>query len=230
MDVDIVYITGPVKDPVEDMPLRWSLRSLDKFASGVGRVVVCGRCPDWLSDEAVKIPVNPASEHGGKSWNILYAYQTAVERAGIKRKFLYSSDDHYLCRPSDMRRWPRYFNAGKWGGKLMSYAEYVGKYRKLPIHYQVTLFKTHDLLAEHGLSLRRACVHLNTWADPRDVRQAVEFARKYEKRTVDGFEPTCLINAFFERRAESMKRKPAYTPYFDDQKVKDAEGCAEKLK
>lgn len=185
--------------------------------------------PGWLSDRVVKIPVDPASEHGGKSWNILYGYLTAVEKAGIRRKFLYSSDDHYLCRPSDMRRWPRYFNAGKWNGRLMSYAEYVGTYRKPPIPYHVTLFKTRDLLAEHGLSLRRACVHLDTWADPKDVRAAVEFAKEHEGRTVGGFEPTCLINAFFERRMKNAKRRPVYEPYAEDWKARCAGDCAEKI-
>ena len=125
MGIDVIYVMGSGSAASGDMPLKWSLRSLEKFASGIDRVVVCGHCPSWLSDKAVKIPIDPKTEHGGKSWNILYAYRTAITGAGIDKPFLYSSDDHYLCRPVDLRKWPRYFNKGKWDGQLMSYMQYM---------------------------------------------------------------------------------------------------------
>jgi len=230
MAIDIVYILGDGAADNGDMPLRWSLRSLEKFGTGIDRIIVCGHIPNWLSDEVVKIPIDRNSEHGGKSWNILYAYRTAIERAGIFRPFLYSSDDHYLCRPSNMRRWPRYYNKGKWNGQLISYAEYIRQYNQLPIRYQVSLFKTYEILRENGLSCRRACVHLNTWADPEDIYSAIDLAEKYETRTIDGFEPTCLINAFYEKRMAEKGVVSTFRPYIHDDKVNTVEDCLEKIK
>lgn len=86
------------------------------------------------------------------------------------------------------------------------------------------------MLAKHGLSVRRACVHLNTWADPCDVLSAVRFAERYANLTADGFEPTCLINAMFERRVAGEAVFPPYTPYFDDWKVITREDCELKFR
>ena len=78
---DIVYILGDGAAAIDDRPLRWSLRSLEKFATNVGRVVVCGRIPEWLSDEVVKVPSAETVRKRGKGWNILYGYRDAVEGA-----------------------------------------------------------------------------------------------------------------------------------------------------
>ena len=53
--MDILYIVGNFSK-CDDWEFRFSLRSIDKYGKNIGRVFVCGYCPDWLSDNIIKIP------------------------------------------------------------------------------------------------------------------------------------------------------------------------------
>jgi hypothetical protein len=238
---DIVYILGDGAAAVDDRPLRWSLRSLAKHAENVGRVIICGRIPEWLSDEVVKIPTDETTMAGrGKAWNILYAYRAAIEGAGLDRPFLYSSDDHYLLPAytvegegekavytpvrHDMDAWPRFIH-----GDLPVMTEFVKK-NKIPGWYNLCLMKTRSVLARESLSTRQACLHLNTWADPQDVAPAIVLAEKYAGLTRQGFEATCLINAYFEKRMKDAGITPVFTKYKQDWKVNTAKDIEKKIK
>lgn len=70
---DILYILGHGADKIDNVPLRWSLRSLAKHATNVGRVIVAGNIPAWLSDEVVKVPIDEDELSRGKSWRMLWA-------------------------------------------------------------------------------------------------------------------------------------------------------------
>ncbi|MBR0299772.1 MAG: hypothetical protein IJQ93_05590, partial [Bacteroidales bacterium] len=56
--MDILYIVGAGCSRCNDFELRMSLRSIAMYGKNVGRVFVCGHCPDWLSDEVVKLPLD----------------------------------------------------------------------------------------------------------------------------------------------------------------------------
>jgi len=226
---DIVYILGDGAAAIDDRPLRWSLRSLEKFATNVGRVVVCGRIPEWLSDEVVKVPSAETARKRGKGWNILYGYRDAVEGAGLADPFLYSSDDHYLSRPADLDKWPRFVNAGRMGGTLLKYGEYAARRGRMPDLYQLSLVKTGDLLRENGLPARDVAIHLNTWTDPQDVAPAIALAESAKGRTRFGFEATCVLNALYERRMAQAGETPVYASYWWDAKASSAKDCADKV-
>lgn len=237
---DIVYILGNGAAAIDDRPLRWSLRSLAKHADNVGRVVVCGRIPEWLSDEVVKVPTDETTKRG-KGWNILYGYRAAIEGAGLDRPFLYSSDDHYLLPAytvegegkdavytpvrHDMDAWPRYFTHDD----LPMMREFVKK-NKVPDWWHLCLMKTRVILEKENLSTRRVCLHLNTWADPQDVASAIALAEKYAGLTRLGFENTCPINAYFEKRMKEAGVTPVFTKYTQDWKVNRAKDIEKKVK
>lgn len=103
--VDIVYVVGIGSKNSNDKPLRWSLRSVEQFAKNVGRVVVAGYPPSWLSDEVVKVPFEQTHR---KHINMLLSIDAAAKQAGLQQPFLFSADDHYFCREADLDKWPNY--------------------------------------------------------------------------------------------------------------------------
>jgi len=56
--MDIVYLMGEGYSKCNYNELRYSLRSIDKYGKNVDRVYVIGYCPEWLSDEIIKIPLD----------------------------------------------------------------------------------------------------------------------------------------------------------------------------
>lgn len=78
--VDIVYVVGKGAKDNDDRPLRWSLRSVQMFAKNVGRVIVAGYPPNWLSDEAIKVPF---VQKYAKHINMLLTEAEAVKKVGL---------------------------------------------------------------------------------------------------------------------------------------------------
>ena len=221
---DIVYILGNGANDIDNRPLRWSLRSLAKHAKNVGRVIVCGYIPEWLSDEVVKIE-NEDLGSRGKAWNMLYNLKTAVEKADLKDDFLTSSDDHYLCKDCDLDKWPRYYR-----GRDLPTVDALKRRRGNADPYLKHLVKTRFHLQRDGLSVRAACLHLNTWANPQDVKCAWDYAVEHRDVTWHGLEPFCLINAMFEKRMAEAGISPEYTAYKNDEKVIAFPDCEAKIK
>ena len=78
--VDIVYVVGKGAKDNDDRPLRWSLRSVQMFAKNVGKVIVAGYPPDWLSDEAIKVPFEQTHR---KHVNMLLTIAEAAKQAKL---------------------------------------------------------------------------------------------------------------------------------------------------
>ena len=100
---DVVYILGGGAKAIDDRPLRWSLRSLAKYAANVDRVIVVGQIPKWLSAKALVVPTRVTTLPGGdavKSWNIMYGYAMAVLRLGALLEDLerYVDNHAYVTR------------------------------------------------------------------------------------------------------------------------------------
>ncbi len=230
--VDVVYVVGRGAKDIGDRPLRWSLRSLARHAANVGRVIVAGEPPAWLSDRAVALPI-PDEPGFCKQTNIALCAIKAARAAGIDGPFLYSSDDHYflpnsadpgLLRPGqtgdspagkhDLRRWPRYFT-----GDLPT---------RGATDYECSLAATRRFLRARGLpSSRRACAHIDTWMDGRDLDEAERLVREGARSSRLGLEPTCVFNALFEARGGGASG--AYVRYTHDLKVRTAADCQFKL-
>ena len=171
--IDILYILGLESIGNDNLPLRWSLRSIDKYAKNLRRVIVAGYIPGWLSDEVVKVPIKDSDN--GKHWNIIRAIAFAIRHVGMYYPFLYSSDDHYLCHEVDLSQFPRFTR-----GDCYTYEEYVRRRRRPfpPKDYQKSIMATRRILDEAHLSHRMACCHMNTWMNGRYLDEVLSFAEK----------------------------------------------------
>lgn len=170
---DVLYVVRG------DRPcLRHSLRSLAKFASNVGRVVVAGTdLPAWLSDEVVRVEV--PSPYDRKQKNILFAILETLRRGAV-RKCLYSSDDHFMTAPTNLDVYP----------------VFVRPYGYPPLPppganaFHMSIYDTGRMLASFGLPCDlRMDGHWNTWIDAADLGAVESVTRGYE-RSPWGYEPT----------------------------------------
>jgi len=208
--VDVLYVVGRGAKDIDDRPLRWSLRSLAKHARGIGRVIVAGYPPEWLSPEAVAVPV-PDEPGMGKQASIALCAIKAARAAGIGGAFLYSSDDHYLLADADLRWWPRYYTGEMETSAVSGHAR--------------SLVETRRFLASRGLpSWRRACVHLDTWMDGADLDRAEALVRDGAAVSRLGLEPTCVFNALYEARGGA-----GHELYMHDRKANAARDCDVKV-
>ena len=84
--MDILYIIGKNKSLCSNFELKCSLRSIAKYGKNIDRVFVAGYCPEWLSDEVIKIPyeqpyaddnITTHEKHCNIAATILYAIEEA---------------------------------------------------------------------------------------------------------------------------------------------------------
>lgn len=228
---NVVYILGDGANKSDNLPLRWALRSLAKFAANVGKVTVAGVIPDWLSDEVVKVPCDTTS--GSKEWNILNGIVEVAKTLQESDAFLYSSDDHYFLPGKggvahDLDKWPMYYS-----GQIKTQAELTAianKTGKLPGLYQFALARTRAMLELEKLPVRRACVHLNMWRTAKDVLAAGALVNKYAKDKRSGFVADVVVNAFYEKRMAEEGKTPEFTLFKQDFKVGNLSDLNKKLK
>jgi len=110
--MDILYLVGEGYSKCNYNELRYSLRSIEKYGKNVDRVYVVGYCPEWLSDEIIKIPLDSQSlKHSGiteKHINFITSILYVVDNTDIGNEFLISMDDHFYIRETDFNNYPIY--------------------------------------------------------------------------------------------------------------------------
>mgnify|MGYP003407829840 CR=1 FL=1 len=103
--MDIVYINS--KSRWSDNEIKFSLRSLEKFASGYRDVYVVGHKPTFLNDNVVHIPF--ADSYGNKATNIMLKVLKASETDEISDDFCLLNDDYFFVNPVDIKTYPYYW-------------------------------------------------------------------------------------------------------------------------
>lgn len=171
--MDVLYVVRG-----DSLEFRYSLRSVERFASNVGRIVVAGTdLPPWLSDDVVRVEVDSPFER--KQKNILYAILETMRRGVVAGPCLYSSDDHYLFAPYD-------FDAFPWFARRSTYRQIPYP----PNPYRMSIYETGELLRANGLPCtNRLDGHWNTHLDARDLPYVEALVRGYE-RTRWGCDPS----------------------------------------
>ena len=178
--MDIVYVigNGSQKDNLE---LRMSLRSIARFGSNIGKVIVVGKPPKWLSDEALKVDVE--DKYTYKHSNILLCIEEVVDRGVVKGDFLYSSDDHFYVKAIDFDNYPVYLK-----GELRKSVSTMDPYYK----YHKSLVDTRMLCEKHGLPAMNYSQHCNTHMNAEVIKEIKPIL--HESYCLPyGVEPTSII-------------------------------------
>lgn len=210
MVIDVLYTIGPAECSAggANRELRWSLRSLAKYGRNVGRVVVVGYPPDWLSDEVVRLPVErPAGLE--KDAVIFHNVMAAIDAGAVSGRFLLSSDDHFLSAPFDMERTPLWQRKNNF---IPTYAECRGG-----DGYRRVLDQTRRVLLASGYGIVKCNPHRNTLCDSRCAPELERLLATAPARNV-GIEFNCamgnVMHAVFGLPFERMHdwKVPAFDP------------------
>jgi hypothetical protein len=105
--ISVVYIlgTGSVLNNIE---IRYSLRSIERYLTGYDRVWVIGECPAWLQN-VYHIPFQ--DRQGVPSdFNIMSKVTRACQDDAITDPFLFFNDDHFLLHPFTASEFPYFYH------------------------------------------------------------------------------------------------------------------------
>lgn len=179
--MDILYVVGRGSRR-DNLELRMSLRSICKYAANVGRIVVAGYPPPWLSDEAIKVEFPDLYRY--KHSNILRCIEEVVDKEVLCGEFLYSSDDHFYIRKVDFDNYPVYQKPIPLKSKVERWDEFY-KYHK-------SLYDTRQLLIKHNLPTDNYAQHCNTHMHTDVIRDIIDIIHESYALSY-GVEPTTVV-------------------------------------
>lgn len=140
--IDALYILGN-GSPFNNEELRMSLRSLEKNARGLGRVIVVGENPGFLSDLAEYYYIPEAK--GNKEYRIAKKILNACDAGIVNGNFFFCNDDYLFHKPFNIEGYPYYHrgnlprvrSTGHYRRSLYNTYKYL-KTRRLPyLHFDI---------------------------------------------------------------------------------------------
>ena len=175
--MDLVYLLGS-GSRLSNRELRWSLRSVERHCRNVGRVIVVGDDPGFLSTEATFMPYADLTDM--KHMNMLAKVLHVIRTGLCTEEFLVSSDDHVFVGPADLDRYP--FWCRGW---------IPGSYPRLT-GYRRGMLETRALLSSRGYPAARWAGHYDMHVDPKYADEVVSLAadgRFLGSEPTYGYEP-----------------------------------------
>lgn len=189
--MDILYFLKKGGSKCEDFELRCSLRSVEKFGKNVGRVFVVGYCPDWLSEEVIKIPyeVNPdGKKHKNLHLQLLYAIRNSDIGINDNGEFLISMDDHFYIKPTDFHNYPFYVKKKSFPDKVEEDSTYK--------YYDNLLVNTKQFCEKHNLPSIYSTIHRNMHMNRYAIEEMGELNDLIVSDTEPEVEGFCIIQNY----------------------------------
>ena len=192
--MDVLYTVGETSKH-DNQELKWSLRSLAKYAKNLGKVIVAGYPPFWLADNVIRFPIPKLSTDDFKHLHILRQIILAIKHGIVNGDFLLSSDDHFLTKPTDLENILFY---KKNDHVPIIYDDIKNNNDK----YKISVAATSELLKKYGYSDVQCCFHKNTRLNSSVVNE-IERLLNLEKNTElskYGFDPTILFQNIYAKK------------------------------
>lgn len=148
--MDLLYLLGHGSRH-DNVEIRYSLRSIEKYCKGYDRVFVVGQCPEWLRNvEYIPCPDDQGYSHKNMMKKILHA----CKNSDISEDFVMQADDHFYVRPYDFRDIKPYEK-----GELRSELWHPDR----DTVYQQSIVDTRKWLEKHGYPYRNGSQHCGMW-------------------------------------------------------------------
>jgi hypothetical protein len=142
---DVLYVLG-TGSKWNNNEIKVSLRSLEKYCGGFGKIFIVGEFPSFLSDEIIHIPskdiFDPRINADG---NIIHKVLEACKDERLSDDFLFINDDHIFMKPINIEDIPSYhkgniYNAilsedNLWHRRLIRTADVLSKNGYTTYHY-----------------------------------------------------------------------------------------------
>lgn len=104
--IDLVYILGK-GSTWQDNEIRYSLRSLQKNVSDIGKVFIVGEKPKFLNDQIIHIPHKDI--YPNKARNIMAKVYRASGDSRISDNFMFWNDDYFALQQFSALNYPHYY-------------------------------------------------------------------------------------------------------------------------
>lgn len=178
--MDVLYVLGN-GSRWGDNELKYSLRSIARYASGVGDVFLAGtHKPPFVGGKVKFLQVEQTLD---RARNVQQTIQAAIDWFGLG-DFLLSSDDHFYVKKTDFNAYP-YYVKGALPNALSS-----GVFGDL--RYTRTLVNTYSLLKAAGFPTVNYSQHANTHISAKIWRECAPIWQT-ALTLDDGVEPTCIV-------------------------------------
>lgn len=189
--MDILYIVGRGCSRCDNFELRFSLRSIDKYGENVGKVIVAGYCPDWLSDAVIKVPCEDiykdTRNHGNRNANVLNKLLIAVDTVtDLNNHFLVSFDDNFYIKQTDFENYPHYV-------RLLNNSVLLPKHSVGESAYLKCMANTRENLEKLGLPYINFAVHRNLHCTKESINANREILQTIIDNSIE-CDRFCLLN------------------------------------
>ncbi len=184
--MDILYIIGNGYSKCDHFELRMSLRSIEKFGINIDRVFVAGHCPEWLSDEVIKVPhQQPLTKKdmyvGQKHYNIMETMLYVVENTDIGEEFLISYDDHIYIKTVDFDNYPHFIKQVDYN--LGNHYEFLPNTQFHNVEsYAAWMVRSREELEKLGLPVYNCTPHRNQHVRRSTINELRDIIEEYRKR------------------------------------------------
>lgn len=144
--IDILYPIGGGSH-VDDLELRYSLRSIEKHFTNYRNVFIVGKLPEWIKDV---IHIDVHDDHPCKETNIYKKILAACYSRELSDDFLFFNDDHFILQDFEADKFPFYYKGG-----LLDVLKKLPPYNK----YSTCVHNTAQILRQRGHAIKNFDTH-----------------------------------------------------------------------
>ena len=161
--IDVLYIKGKPSLSM-DLELKYSLRTLEQNAKGIGRVFITGECPEFINKD--KIIFTPEEDIGSPMINHWWKVKQTIERTDISKRFVLMYDDIFFTKEVEIETYPFYqkgfLHQIKTGGPV----------------YRESLYNAAEWLLNHGKTMYDFELHVPCIYDKNKFKKLTEVFEK----------------------------------------------------
>lgn len=103
--IDILYIKGK-KSENDDLEIKYSLRSLERYVMDYGRIFITGECPEYIDQK--KVVFTPADDIGTPMTNHWWKVLKTIQMTDISDYFVLMYDDIFFTTVTKLSRYIPY--------------------------------------------------------------------------------------------------------------------------
>ncbi|MFP4448488.1 MAG: hypothetical protein ACLFPH_07110 [Bacteroidales bacterium] len=174
MKTDVVYFNTK-KTFNNHLELRFSLRSLQQYVTGIKDVYIVGALPDWVNQEKVKFIQKADNYRRNKDANIIKKMIMCCVDKQISDPFLYVNDDHFFTKKTKANEFPFYHKGELYSDSSNAmYRSRINttrsmlKEKKLPIlnydvHTPILIYKEQFLKSFEGIDYAETYMVMKSW-------------------------------------------------------------------
>lgn len=218
--MDILYIVGK-QSGNGNRELRWSLRGVEKYGVNVGRVIVAGYPPPWLSKDVEKVHFRQTAKR--KQQKLIDTIFAVIDEEIVAGEFLFSCDDFFYSAPFDFDACPFWMRREEIRTEAEMLRTFYIPQNRVSNSWWRSVFASREALVQGGYPVVECCCHCVSRFDTADAEAVRKVMADYHGHYRDySFEQTLLFqNVRAAREAiEWTRREDIKLERFDAERIR----------